>query len=220
MRFGPRALAQTTARLGQTQRKGALEGEGGELNLKRSLGALEREKKRKRKRERKKEREREKKKKEKERERERQRNRKRKRKRKRERDKERKRERERSKGPRTVLQTIVVHCFETSAPRLCRTLLVLGQDMTVAEFDNIYVCACAEPYVAERTTVRLFGPGPVLALRVMRTPGRKEVVCVPLVLQLKGRTFHLRASVCHLGDSFESGHYVCHVPVEGGAAVL
>ena len=124
MRFGPRALAQTTARLGQTQRKGALEGEGGELNLKRSLGALEREKKRKRKRERKKEREREKKKKEKERERERQRNRKRKRKRKRERDKERKRERERSKGPRTVLQTIVVHCFETSAPRLCRTLLV------------------------------------------------------------------------------------------------
>ena len=128
MRFGPRALAQTTARLGQTQRKGALEGEGGELNLKRSLGALEREKKRKRKRERKKEREREKKKKEKERERERererQRNRKRKRKRKRERDKERKRERERSKGPRTVLQTIVVHCFETSAPRLRRTLLV------------------------------------------------------------------------------------------------
>ena len=94
------------------------------MNLKRSLGALEREKKRKRKRERKKEREREKKKKEKERERERQRNRKRKRKRKRERDKERKRERERSKGPRTVLQTIVVHCFETSAPRLCRTLLV------------------------------------------------------------------------------------------------
>ena len=42
-----------------------------------------------------------------------------------ERKREKERERERSKGPRTVLQTIVVHCFETSAPRLCRTLLVL-----------------------------------------------------------------------------------------------
>ena len=88
----------TTARLGQTQRKGALEGEGGELNLKRSLGALEREKKRKRKRERKKEREREKKKKEKERERER--DRETEREREREREKETKREKEREREAR------------------------------------------------------------------------------------------------------------------------
>ena len=94
MRFGPRALAQTTARLGQTQRKGALEGEGGELNLKRSLGALEREKKRKRKRERKKEREREKKKKEKERERETEKQKEKEKEKERKRQREKKRERE------------------------------------------------------------------------------------------------------------------------------
>ena len=79
------------------------------------VGSFGKGKRRKREREREREKETEKQK-EKEKEKER----------KREREKERKREkeRERSKGPRTVLQTIVVHCFETSAPRLCRTLLV------------------------------------------------------------------------------------------------
>ena len=33
-------------------------------------------------------------------------------------------------------------------PREADLSVVLGQDMTVAEFDSIYVCACAEPYVA------------------------------------------------------------------------
>ena len=36
----------------------------------------------------------------------------------------------------------------------------------------------------------------------------------PEAMQVKGRWCRLRASVCHIGDSFNAGHYVCHVPLE------
>ena len=92
--------------------------------------------------------------------------------------------------------------------------VALGEDVTEAEFDTRHTCACEETYVAVRRTMRTLGPGSVLAVRIMRCKDRREVLKAPEAMQVKGRWYRLRASVCHIGDSFNAGRYVCHVPLE------
>ena len=86
----------------------------------------------------------------------------------------------------------------------------------MAEFETQHTCSCGEVYRAERATLRAFGPGRVLALRIMRNKDRREVLRVPLTLRLEAREFRLRAGVCHSGSSYQCGHYTCFAPLSDG----
>ncbi|CAJ1385554.1 unnamed protein product, partial [Effrenium voratum] len=83
-------------------------------------------------------------------------------------------------------------------------------------FETVHLCACNCGYSSTRCTARAFGPGRVLALRVNRPRGQESALDTPLTLRLKGRDFHLRATVCRLGKSEESGHYMTFVPLDKG----
>ena len=102
---------------------------------------------------------------------------------------------------------------------ICMTLLQLIQRLRATistSWGPTRLAPSAPVYRAERATLRAFGPGRVLALRIMRNKDRREVLRVPLTLRLEAREFRLRAGVCHSGSSYQCGHYTCLAPLSDG----
>ena len=106
--------------------------------------------------------------------------------------------------------------FPEEKPRKTDLSVCLSPNRSVAEFETQHTCSCGEVYRAERATLRAFGPGRVLALRIMRNKDRREVLRVPLTLRLEAREFRPRAGVCHSGSSYQCGHYTCFAPLSDG----
>ena len=69
--------------------------------------------------------------------------------------------------------------FPEEKPRKTDLSVCLSPNRSVAEFETQHTCSCGEVYRAERATLRAFGPGRVLALRIMRNKDRREVLRVP-----------------------------------------